>query len=90
MKEVVDVASNTLFAVGGDVDPANGPDVAKVPAARWTEGLKAATTLKAAGAHLQGPKKKAGPEWTSSAADFAKYAAAGMIAAAPASSSFWA
>lgn len=81
MKEVVDAASNTLFAVGGDVDPANGPDAATVPAARWAEGLKAATTLKAVGVHLQGPQKQLGPEWTSSAADFAKYAAAAEKAA---------
>jgi cytochrome c556 len=81
MKDVVDAASNTLFAVGGDVDPANGPDAAKVPAARWAEGLKAAETLKAVGVHLQGPQKKPGPEWTSSAADFAKYAAAAEKAA---------
>ena len=81
MKEVVDAASNILFAVGGDVDPANGPDAAKVPAARWAEGLKAATTLKAIGVHLQGPQKKPGPEWTSSAADFAKFAAGAEEAA---------
>lgn len=31
MKSVVDPATNTIFAVGGDVDPANGPDAAKVP-----------------------------------------------------------
>ena len=78
---MVDAASNTLFAVGGDVDPANGPDAATVPAARWAEGLKAATTLKAVGVHLQGPQKQLGPEWTSSAADFAKYAAAAEKAA---------
>jgi hypothetical protein len=81
MKDVVDPASTTLFAVGGDVDPANGPDAAKVPAARWAEGLKAAQSLKAIGAHLQGPQKKPGKEWTSSAADFAKYAAAAEKAA---------
>ncbi len=81
MKEVVDPASTALFAVGGDVDPANGPDAAKVPAARWAEGLKAAQSLKAVAVHLQGPQKKPGPEWTSSAADFAKYAAAAEKAA---------
>ena len=81
MKEVVDAASNILFAVGGDVDPANGPDAAKVPAARWAEGLRAAQTLMAVGAHLQGPQSQPGREWTSSAADFAKYVAAAEKAA---------
>ena len=75
MKSVVDPATNTIFAVGGDVDPANGPDPAKVPAARWQEALKAAQALKAAAADLNGPQKQPGPEWTKSAADFAKLAA---------------
>jgi cytochrome c556 len=75
MKAVVDPATNTIFAVGGDVDPANGPDAAKVPAARWQEALKAAQSLKAAAADLNGPQKQPGAEWTKSAADFAKLAA---------------
>src|SRR5437868_12020725 len=74
MKQVVDPATNTIFAVGGDVDPANGPDAAKVPAARWAEALAAAQKLKTAGAHLTGPQKQPGAEWTKSAADFAKLA----------------
>lgn len=56
MKEIVEPASNTLFAVGGDVDPANGPDAAKVPAARWTEGALVAGKLKAEGAALAAGK----------------------------------
>lgn len=81
MKQVVDPATNTIFAVGGDVDPANGPDAAKVPAARWDEALKAAQALKGAAAHLVGPQKQPGAEWTKSAADFAKLAADAEAAA---------
>jgi hypothetical protein len=42
MKQVVEPASNVLFSVGGDADPANGPDAAKVPDARWKEASEAA------------------------------------------------
>ncbi|HEV2531920.1 hypothetical protein [Phenylobacterium sp.] len=52
MKAVVDPASATLFAVGGEVDPSNGPDAAKVPAKRWAEAGAAATKLQTASAHL--------------------------------------
>ncbi len=82
MKTVVDPATNTIFAVGGEVDPANGPDAAKVPAARWAEALAAAQKLKGAAAHLTGPQKQPGEEWTKSAADFAKLAADAETAAA--------
>lgn len=75
MKQVVDPATNTIFAVGGDVDPASGPDAAKVPAARWAEALAAAQKLKASAADLIGPQRQAGDVWTRSAADFAKLAA---------------
>jgi cytochrome c556 len=81
MKTVVDPATNTIFAVGGDVDPANGPDAAKVPAARWDEALAAAQKLKASAADLTGPQKQPGAEWTKSAADFAKLAADAETAA---------
>ena len=74
MKTVVDPATNTIFAVGGDVDPANGPDAAKVPTARWAEALAASQKLKASAAHLVGPQKQPGEVWTKSAADFAKLA----------------
>lgn len=47
MKMIVEPASNTLFGVGGEVDPANGPDAAKVPAARWSEAADAAAKLQA-------------------------------------------
>jgi cytochrome c556 len=75
MKTVVDPAANTVFAVAGDVDPANGPDAAKVPDARWQEALKAAQSLKSAAKDLNGPQKMPGAEWTKSGADFAKLAA---------------
>ena len=81
MKTVVEPGANTIFAVGGDVDPANGPDAAKVPAARWAEALAAAQKLKAAAAHLTGPQKQPGVEWTRSAADFTKLAADAETAA---------
>jgi cytochrome c556 len=81
MKTVVDPATNTIFAVGGDVDPANGPDAAKVPAARWAEALAASTKLKASAVDLVGPQKQPGDVWTKSAADFAKLAAAAETAA---------
>jgi cytochrome c556 len=81
MKQVVDPATNTIFAVGGDVDPANGSDAAKVPAARWAEALAAAQKLKASAAILTGPQKQPGAEWTKSAADFAKLASDAEAAA---------
>jgi hypothetical protein len=83
MKQVVDPATNTIFAVGGEVDPANGPDAAKVPAARWAEALAAAKALKAPAAHLTAAAyKEKGPVWTTPAADFARLAAAAEAAAA--------
>ena len=69
MKKVVEPASNTLFAVGGDVDPANGDDAKKVPAARWQQALVAAQKLEAVanGLNAKG-RAKPGPQW----AGFAK------------------
>jgi cytochrome c556 len=82
MKQVVDPATNTIFAVGGDVDPANGPDAAKVPASRWAEALAAAQKLKAPAEHLTAAEHQAkGPVWTKAAADFARLAAAAEAAA---------
>ena len=74
MKAVVDPATNTIFAVGGDVDPANGPDAAKVPTARWAEALAASQKLKASAVDLVGAQKQPGDVWTKSAADFARLA----------------
>jgi hypothetical protein len=61
MKAVVEPAANTVFAVGGDVDPANGPDAAKVPDARWQEALKAAQALKSVAVDLNDAHKKRRP-----------------------------
>ncbi|WP_394763693.1 cytochrome c [Phenylobacterium sp.] len=74
MKTVVEPGASTLFAVGGEVDPANGPDAATVPEARWDEALKAAKALKGVGADLTGSQKKPGEEWAKAAADFATLA----------------
>lgn len=82
MKSVVDPATNIIFAVGGEVDPANGPDAAKVPATRWAEALTASQTLKSAAAHLSGPQKQQGDVWIKSAADFAALADTAAKAAA--------
>jgi len=81
MKTVVDPATNTVFAVGGEVDPANGPDAAKVPAARWAEALAASQKLKAAAADLVGPQKQPGEVWAKSASDFSRLAADAETAA---------
>jgi cytochrome c556 len=55
MKTVVEPASSTLFAVGGEVDPANGPDATKVPGRRWTDAATAAALLRRSAAALQTP-----------------------------------
>jgi cytochrome c556 len=65
MKQVVDPASTTLFAVGGEVDPANGADQPKTPDTRWKEAADAARSLKAVAAALNDKTRaKPGPEWT--------------------------
>ncbi len=81
MKSVVEPASNALFAVGGDVDPANGPDAAKVADARWQEGLKAAQALTTVAADLNRAQRESEPEWRQAAGDFARLAAVAETAA---------
>lgn len=82
MKQVVEPASNTLFSVGGDVDPANGPDALKVPAARWAEGAKAAARLKAEGrALVAGKYGKPKGTWMGDAKKMAALSAAAETAA---------
>jgi cytochrome c556 len=83
MKSVVDPASNTLFAVGGEVDPGNGPDAAKVPAARWAEAGAAAAALHTVSLHLQQPDqaKDQGP-WMVFAKAMAKQSADATAAVA--------
>jgi len=82
MKQVVEPASNTLFAIGGDVDPANGPDAAKVPAARWAEAATVAGKLKAEGQALVAGKygKHAGT-WAAQSKQMAEISAAAEKAA---------
>ena len=75
MKTVVEPGANTIFAVGGDVDPTNGEDAAKVSASRWDEARKAAQALKGVAADLNGARMKPGEDWTKAAADFARLTA---------------
>ena len=82
MKEVVEPASNTLFSVGGDADPANGPDAAKVPDARWQEAAEAAAKLTAVAAGLSKPGRAMdGAEWMGFVKDFGDQSAAALKAA---------
>jgi len=53
MKLVVDPASTALFAVQGDVDPANGPDPPPASSARWRQGSDAAAELVSVARALQ-------------------------------------
>jgi hypothetical protein len=82
MKTVVDPASTLLFAIGGEVDPANGPDAAKVPAARWDEAAAAAGRLAAVAGHLQSPEQARDQgAWMDSAKAMARQAATAAKAA---------
>jgi hypothetical protein len=54
MKTVVEPASNALFAVGGEADPANDPKP-NLTDARWAEAAAAAEKLKAVAAGLAAP-----------------------------------
>lgn len=82
MKTAVEPASNVLFAVGGEVDPANGPDAAKVSDARWQEAAVAAGKLKLAAAALLGPDQaKPGADWAMSAKQLGDLAATAEQAA---------
>jgi hypothetical protein len=82
MKQVVEPASNTLFAVGGEVDPANGPDQPKAPDARWTEAADAAKALEgvADGLNAKG-RAKPGPEWAAFAKQMDEASEAALKAA---------
>jgi cytochrome c556 len=82
MKMMVEPASNTLFAVGGEVDPANGPDAAKVADARWTAAALAASQLRTVAAALQTPDQaKPGDAWTTAAKQLGDLAAQAETAA---------
>jgi hypothetical protein len=73
MKALVGPASNTVFALAGEVDPVNGPG-SKVSQERWEQALLATQVLKKAASNLNGPQKQPGAIWTQSAADFARLA----------------
>ena len=82
MKQIVEPASNTLFSVGGDADPANGPDAPKVADARWTDAADAARQLGAVAAGLNDKGRvRPGAEWTAFVKDFAAQSAAARKAA---------
>ena len=82
MKQVVEPASNALFSVGGDVDPANGPDAAKVPDARWKDAADAALKLREVADKLNDAgRAKAGAEWAGYVKDFGDQSAAALKAA---------
>ena len=82
MKQVVEPASNTLFSVGGDADPANGPDALKVPDDRWQAAANAALQLEAVAATLNDAgRAKAGAEWAGYVKDMAEQSAAALKAA---------
>jgi cytochrome c556 len=82
MKQVVEPASSALFSVAGDADPANGPDAAKVPDARWKEAADAALKLKEVADKLNDAgRAKAGAEWAGYVKDFGDQSAAALKAA---------
>ncbi len=82
MKQVVEPASNILFSVGGDADPANGPDAPKVADDRWKAAADAALALKEVAASLNDAgRAKAGAEWGGYVKDFADQSAAALKAA---------
>lgn len=84
MKTAVDPATTIIFALAGEVDPANGPDAAKVATSRWDEALSASQTLKTAATRLNSAEnRRNGADWIAAAGDFARLAeAAGTAAAA--------
>lgn len=82
MKAVVDPASNILFALGGEVDPANGPPATRIAAARWTAAADAAGQLKRIAAALQTPAQlQPGAEWIAASKELGVLAAAAETAA---------
>lgn len=80
MKQLVEPASNVLFALGGEADPANGPDQPKPSDARWAEGAAAAKALATAAGDLA-VQPRPGSEWKASADEMGRLADAAMKAA---------
>ncbi len=82
MKSVVEPSANVLFAVGGEVDPANGPDAARAAPARWKAAADAAARLKSAAAGLTAPdQSRPGEEWAKDARQMHDLAEAAEAAA---------
>ena len=82
MKKIVDPASTLLFAVGGDVDPANGPDLKPQPASRWKAAGDAAGKLAAAGEWLRKPGNGVtNADWIKAATEMTTLATAARKAA---------
>jgi cytochrome c556 len=73
MRVLVEPASNTVFALAGEVDPIDGPGL-KVSQEQWERALLATQVLKNAASNLNGPQKQIGAIWIKSAADFARLA----------------
>ena len=75
MKQVVEPASNTLFAIQGEVDPANGPTQSPADDARWRAADTAAHTLKEVALTLVEPERaKDQADWKMYATDMGKFA----------------
>ena len=82
MTQIVEPASNTLFSVGGEADPANGSDAPRVPDARWKDAAEAARQLGAVATGLNDTSRgKPGPEWAAFVKDFATQSARALRAA---------
>lgn len=82
MKTVVEPTTNVLFAVGGEVDPAAGPEAAKVAPARWDAAADAARRLRAAAEALMAPDQaRPGDEWAKDAKQLRDLAEAAEAAA---------
>ena len=82
MKSVVEPTTNVLFAVGGQVDPGNGPDAAKVGPERWKQAADAAARLKTVATALLAPDQaKPGDEWAKDAKQLHDLAEAAEAAA---------
>jgi cytochrome c556 len=81
MKTVVDPASNVVFAVGGEADPANDPKP-HLTDARWAEAADAAQKLKAVAAGLADPDRaKDQGAWLTDVKQFSDLADAALKAA---------
>ena len=82
MKVIVQPSADTLFAVGGAVDPANGPDAPKVEASKWTDAGKAAEAIKSSGASMLLPANlKDQGAWKTAATQMRDHADAALKAA---------